>query len=279
MTRMGFAMRKAPKMRLVKIKTGILYLFLCSLCLSLLPQWSYGFEVPTLSSPCQDEARLLTSETQRKINMILGQVREAGGPQIQVLTIDSLGGEPIESVSIQIVEKWKLGSEAKDDGLLFLISKADRKMRIEVGQGLEGTLPDVIAKRIITQVVTPFFKARDFDQGVLAGVYQILEFAAPEILAKNGIDPSAWSHPRGGERGGKFWFLIILFVFAFNLIGFLPYFSSRGSRFSLLFDILTLIAGSSYSGRGGGYRSGGGSGGGWSGGGGGFSGGGASGDW
>jgi len=136
--------------------------------------WSslaFGFEVPRLSGPVVDEARLLSPQEQLELSELIRSVQNKGIAQIQVAIIKSLGGEPIEAVSIKITDTWKLGDSKKDNGILFLIAVQDKKMRIEVGQGLEGDIPDLIARRILETKVQPFFRSGQFAQGIRSGLF------------------------------------------------------------------------------------------------------------
>jgi uncharacterized protein len=227
-----------------------------------------SFVVPTLVSPVQDEAGFFSARTRGEVATFLAMVRSKGGPQIQVLTVVNLQGLPIEEATIRVADAWTLGDKDKDNGILFLVSKEERKMRIEVGQGLEGDLPDVIAKRIISRVVTPLFKSGQMDRGLTEGVTAILSYIAPQFL--EGREAPSHEQIESQGRGSNLSFLFIIGLFL--LISFLRILMGRGG-----------FASSGYH-RGGGYIGGGGFGGGrssggWSGGGGGFSGGGASGDW
>ena len=129
-----------------------------------------------------DEAGLLSRAAVTEIEQTLYAIKQKNGPQIQVFVTSSLQGEAIETVAIQIFDQWKLGDVKKDDGLLFLIAPAEKKLRIEVGQGLEGDIPDVIAKRIISDIVSPFFKRGEYDFGVVQGVAALQTYlnASPE---------------------------------------------------------------------------------------------------
>ena len=138
------------------------YLFVFAFCLSLT---TWAFTAPKLTGPVIDEMGLLSSSAVSQIEQVLYSIKQNNGPQIQVFVTASLQDEPIESVAIQIFDQWKLGDRKKDDGLLFLIAPKEKKLRIEVGQGLEGDIPDVIAKRIISDIVSPFFKRGEFDFG------------------------------------------------------------------------------------------------------------------
>lgn len=218
---------------------------------------------PQLSSPVVDEARLLKSTERREIEQWLYEYKKSGKAQIQVAIVDNLQDIPIEEYSIRLVEKWKLGSNVKDDGVLFLISKNDKKMRIEVGQGLEGALTDIQAKRILDDRVRPLFKAGQFGAGIAAGVYEIIQTVDPEYLGAH-TEQQPWK----SEKKSSSWLyliLVILIIFV-NVSRVLGFGGGRRGR------------GGFYGGMGGGGWSSGG-GGGWSGGGGGFSGGGASSNW
>lgn len=224
-----------------------------------------AFEVPHLSAPVVDRADLLSRSTEQKINHALKDFRKRGGAQIALLTVPTLNGLTIEQASIQVVEKWKLGTEEGDDGILFMIAQKERRLRIEVGQGLEGVLTDAHAKRILDEAVTPLFRSRDFASGILVGLYQIARRTNPDIsmegLVSDSSQPTFQRKKKGKSSRALFW-LFLLFFFIFG---------GRGSTMGFL---LGSALGSS-------GRSGGGSfgGGGFSGGGGGFSGGGASGGW
>jgi uncharacterized protein len=222
------------------------------------------FQVPTLSGPVMDEVGYLERSDRQALMQLLYDFNRRGKAQVQVLIVNSLDGTPIEEASIKVTDKWKLGDEKKDNGVLFLISHQDRKLRIEVGQGLEGAIPDVIAKRIISDQVVPLFRSKRFSDGVVLGTHEILRYADKEFADQN-IAPEE-------ETSGKipFWVIVILVI----IITILGRFGGGGRRFR----------GGGWGGGGfyggGGWSGGsGGGGGGWSGGGGGFSGGGASGSW
>lgn len=136
--------------------------------------FSYGYaaalDVPQLKGRVNDYADMLSPATQQRLNERLAALERTDSTQIVVLTINSLEGDSIEDFSIQVAEKWGIGQKGKDNGAILLISKKDRKMRIEVGYGLEGRLTDLVSGQIIRNVIAPEFKAGRFDQGVLEGV-------------------------------------------------------------------------------------------------------------
>lgn len=224
---------------------------------------------PILNRPVIDEAGWLSAQEKTELENALVQFRSQGKGQLQVAIVDSLQGLPIENYAIKMVEQWKLGDQKRDDGVLFLASAQDRKMRIEVGQGLEGVLTDLQTKRILDDRVRPLFKSGDFAAGIVAGVAEIISTIDPSYsmapLSRQGQRPRAAE----GESGNSYVFWIILFlIIVSNIFG-------RGRRRSGLLPFLGGIMLGRHSG--GGWSSGGGSS--WGGGGGGFSGGGASSDW
>lgn len=237
------------------------------------PDSAYAFEVPPLTGPVVDLAGLLSAPTEQRISGALRQLRDAhGGAQIAVLTVPDLGGLAIEQASIQVVDAWKLGGEAKDNGVLLMVARDERRIRIEVGQGLEGDLPDAYAKRIIDEAMTPLFGAGNADQGILVGVFQIAQRAHPQmdVTPLFGADDGNWRTSHRKARGGSA-LIPILFLLFLLFVG------RRAGRGMLGGMLGGLVLGSMLGrGGGGGFRGGGG---GFRGGGGGFSGGGASGGW
>lgn len=127
-------------------------------------------EVPYLSGRVNDTADLIPAETEQRIEEKLAALEEATGAQMAVLTIPSLEGAVLEEYSLEVAETWQLGRAEQDDGLLLLIARDDRKMRIEVGYGLEGQLTDAQSGRILNNIVRPAFRGGDFGGGIEAGV-------------------------------------------------------------------------------------------------------------
>ncbi len=131
-------------------------------------------DVPLLSGRVTDNAGILSAETVGRLTELLRRHEDSTSNQVAVLTIASLEGEAIESYSMRVVETWKLGRRENDNGVLLLVVRDDRKVRIEVGRGLEGNLPDITCGRIIRNVIAPRFRDGDYDGGVGAGVDAIL---------------------------------------------------------------------------------------------------------
>lgn len=238
-----------------------------------------SFQVPPLTGPVVDQAHLLTAEAKQRLNHTLQRLWDAGGSQLAVLTVPELKGLEIEEVSIQVVDQWKLGEAEQDNGVLLLISQKERKIRIEVGQGLEGSLTDAHSKRIIREILVPLFKEGQVSEGVLLGVHAILSRTDPQFkISKDFLPKTHWKTKRNRfrKKGGIFEILstlgvILFFVFLQLIFG--------GRRRGMRRSGSTVLLGSGLGSGGRGGFGGGFGGGGFGGGGGGFSGGGASGSW
>ncbi len=182
-----------------------------------------------------------------------------------ILTVPSLEGMQIEVASIRTMQEWKLGKAKSDKGLLLLLALQEHKVRIEVGQGLEGLITDVQASRIIRDSMIPLLKTDDYDNAVIVGAFQMLSLALPDVKVEELFKASGNYSPRHSKKVSL---SDLLFVFILLVIIFSRFFS-RGGRSGF-------GGGGFYGGFGGGFGGGGGS---RLGGGGGFSGGGASGSW
>jgi uncharacterized protein len=110
--------------------------FIILICLLIVPVITFARTIPQMTGPVVDEAKFLSQATNQKISHFLKSFQAQSGNQVQLLTINSLEGDSLEDFSIRVVNSWKLGHADKDNGVLFLIAKKERKMRIEVGQGL-----------------------------------------------------------------------------------------------------------------------------------------------
>ncbi|MDI6743017.1 MAG: TPM domain-containing protein [Smithella sp.] len=131
-------------------------------------------DVPYLTGRVTDHADILAPETRKIISEKLKSHEERTGNQIAVLTVPSLQGEGIEEYAVAVFQEWKLGQKGKDNGILLVVAPVERRLRIEVGYGLEGTIPDGLAGRIIRDVISPKFKAGDYNGGIDAGVQAII---------------------------------------------------------------------------------------------------------
>jgi uncharacterized protein len=131
-------------------------------------------DVPYLTGRVTDNAEILSESTRQSLTAMLKAHEDRTGNQIAVLTIPTIGGEGIEEYAVEVFNTWKLGQEDKDNGVLIVVVPHDRRMRIEVGYGLEATLTDAMAGRIIRSVMTPKFKNGDYDGGVTDGTKAIV---------------------------------------------------------------------------------------------------------
>ncbi len=286
---------------------------------ALLLCWAFAFAaladvaVPALNGRVVDQTGTLSSDAASRLEQKLRDFEARKGSQIAVLIVPTTQPEAIEQYSIRVAEAWKIGRKKVDDGAILLIAKNDRKLRIEVGYGLEGALNDVTAKRIIDEVITPKFKNGDFSGGIEDGVDRMIGVIDGEPLPSpkpqhewqdQGFDPGLLFNPfvivaaivlsgfmrgifgrlfgslaTGGIVGLIAWVVISSWIAA-GISGVIAFF----------FTLLSSSVASGSSGRGGwsgGNWSGGGGGswssssdsGGFSGGGGSFGGGGASGSW
>lgn len=243
-----------------------------------------AISIPALAGPVNDKANILTSAEHTKISTFLNGINEQSGIQIAVLTLPNLGDEPIELLSMRVAEAWKLGKKGEDNGVLLLISTADRALRIEVGYGLEGNLTDMKSGLIIRNVISPRFRSGQYGQGIWEGVLEIAEVTAGKAVVEkvSGTkrpDQSAASN--NSQDSSPFPGLIILLLFFFLMtrgLGRRGRYGRNGAN-GLFWGMLlgNILSGSGKSGSSRGGSSGFGGGGGFSGGGGGFGGGGASG--
>lgn len=148
----------------------IISLLIVSLLSLAIPSFTVSATLPPLKTRVNDYAAMLSQDTVSSLEQQLAALEQSDSTQIVVLTIPSLEGDSLEEYSIRVAEQWKIGQQQFDNGALLLISKGDRKIRIEVGYGLEGSLTDLMAGRIIDQIITPAFKKGNFDKGVRQGV-------------------------------------------------------------------------------------------------------------
>lgn len=133
-----------------------------------------SLEVPFLAGHVNDNAHLLSASTLNALEVLLQTHEDSTSNQVVVLTIPSLQGEILEEYSIKVVETWKLGQKENDNGVLLLIARDDRQVRIEVGDGLEGDLPDITCGQIIRSEIVPRFRDGDYEAGIRDGVAAIL---------------------------------------------------------------------------------------------------------
>lgn len=138
--------------------------------------------VPKLTGHVVDLTGTLTSGERDEIATLLAEFEKSKGSQVVVLFVPSIGTEPIEDFGIRVADEWKLGRKGVDDGVLFVVAKQQRKMRIQTGRGVQGTLTDALSKRIVADYVAPRFRTGDFHGGIRAGVDAILKAIEGEKL-------------------------------------------------------------------------------------------------
>jgi uncharacterized protein len=170
--------------------------------------------VPAYKGYVNDYAKMLSPATESRLERALQSFELTDSTQIAVLTIDSLEGDSLEDFSIRTVDQWQIGQKGKDNGVLFLIVKKDRKMRIEVGKGLEGVLTDLMSGRIIDQVVAPLFKEGKFDTGIESGLAAIIQTTRGEFKADQ-------LPPHRGRRGREPSPVLTYLFFGVMIISFL----------------------------------------------------------
>lgn len=139
---------------------------------------SAGISLPTPVGWVSDRAGLLDISTKNRLEQFLTEVNRQGGVEIAVVTLSTLGGQSVEEVAAELFAAWGVGKKGKDEGVLLLVAQKERKLRIEVGYGLEGTIPDGLAGEIIRDTITPRFRQGRFAEGIEAGVAQIVETIA-----------------------------------------------------------------------------------------------------
>lgn len=191
-------------------------------------------EVPPLAGKrVHDQAGVLSGQTVQNLEYQLKLHQDSTGNQLAILIVKSLDGEAIEAYSLHVAhDVWKLGSEKNDNGVLLLIAIDDRKMRIEVGQGLEGVLTDALCSQIIRNEMAPEFRRGDYDAGVLLATNSIIQAIAGEYTAEQTVGEN--SEMGIGER-----LMVGLFIFGilgvFTLVGL----RTKGAGSWVLYAFLT----------------------------------------
>ncbi|MDP2681346.1 MAG: TPM domain-containing protein [Deltaproteobacteria bacterium] len=273
---------------------------------------AHALDVPKLQGYINDYADMISPSAKAELEQELKVFEQTDSTQVVILTIPTLEQEVIEDFGIKVGDAWKIGQNNKDNGIIFIVAKQERKMRIEVGRGLEGRLTDLMAGRIIDLVVKPRFKRGDYDGGFIAGISSVIDATRGEFKAdgnrnnQNHNNSSyfltflvfcfiailvigTFSRIAGGVAGAIGLPALVHFILSPMTLGLFIILGLFGSVLGFILPYLFSSSGHG-SGRGGfmsgtvfsggGFSSGGGSfGGGFSGGGGGFGGGGASGSW
>ena len=171
--------------------------------LSALASTGYGrADLPMPRRYVEDYANVIDASDERSLNGILQELEQKTGAQYIVLTVLSTGGLPIEQFSIELAEKWKLGQKGKDNGMLFVLAKNDRKWRFEVGYGLEGFVTDQYCGRVGRNVLVPYLRKGDYNRGIYQANLQIIQRIATEAGVSLTGMPKVTPVPVRGRRRG-----------------------------------------------------------------------------
>ena len=263
-------------------------------------------KIPVLQHQVTDLTNTLSSDQILSLENKLSQFEQRKGSQIAILIVPTTQPEAIEQYSLRVVEKWKVGRKKIDDGILLLIAKDDKRLRIEVGYGLEGAVNDVTARRIIAEKITPLFKLGQFYEGIESGIDQLIKVIDGEELPPTPQRYQPNSQQNDSDLEGVLLIAFMMSIFLGNtlkkilgktlggistagIVGFQAFTITGVIGIAIIAGLIGFVASllGGLGGRGGqiifpsgGYGgSGGGYGGGFSGGGGGFGGGGSSGGW
>ncbi|HQR03108.1 MAG: TPM domain-containing protein [Proteobacteria bacterium] len=264
--------------------------------------------IPPLTARVTDLTGTLTPDQKASLEAASAGIEAEKGAQVGVLLLPTTRPEAIEQFGIRLAEAWKLGRKGVDDGAIVIVAKDDRRMRIEVGYGLEGAIPDVVAKRIVSDTMAPHFKQGDFYGGLEAAMQALAARIGAETLPPPAEPPGMQGRNESGMGGNIFMIGIVIAMLvgpmlrralgnllgtslmagAGGLVGWLVAGTGLGVIVAVITTIIVTVlgldillallsgGGGGRGGSGGGFSGGGG---GFSGGGGGFGGGGASGSW
>ena len=174
------------------------------------PAWEAGSDglrpVPPLSAHVTDLTGTLSDTERARLESKLVSFEDKTGAQMAVLVVPTTQPEPVEAYSLRVADAWKVGRKGRDDGVLLLVAKNDRKLRLEVGYGLEGLIPDAIAKRIVAEDVAPKFREGRYAAGIEAGVDRVVG-----IVEKGELPPpEKRASPKRGGAGGLDWGTILI---------------------------------------------------------------------
>ncbi len=215
------------RMKLLKLNyvPGCLVPSASGLCLALAllqPQWSVAAaSLPRPQGHVSDHAALLDANTRSQLNALLGRLARKTGSELAVVTLADIGGEDPEGYAVKLFADWGIGKKDKNNGVLILVAMKERKIRIEVGYGLEGVLPDGLGGQIIRERMEPAFKKQQFGQGLIAGTLAVATIMAKEAgisledLGGRSAPVSARGRPM--SRGQKL-FRLLLFIIMIPII-------------------------------------------------------------
>jgi uncharacterized protein len=177
------------------------YGFGCFLLLLCLTAWAV-VGVPELSRRVTDLTATLSADQVAALENKLAVFETQKGSQIAVLIVPTTGSKDIAEFGIEVADLWQVGRKSIDDGVILIVAKDDRKLRLEVGYGLEGVIPDAVAKRVISETITPYFKNGDYAGGIDAGIAQLISLIGGEAL------PEPTEGPADGQGDETFIFIL-----------------------------------------------------------------------
>lgn len=175
-------------------------LFLFIMVMAYFAQFASALDAPPLKGRINDYAGMLSPATVRSLEQKLAAFEKETTNQVVLLTIPSLEGDVIESYAIRVAEAWKIGQKDKSNGVILILAKQERKIRIEVGTGLQGVLPDITAGQIIRNVIAPALRSGNPDQGISAGLGAIIDATKGEFKATP-ADKKAAKKKKGSGYG------------------------------------------------------------------------------
>lgn len=195
----------------------LLFFLLGTLALvAALPPDVRALDVPFLSGRVNDTAGMLAPQTVAELESLLKAHEDSTSNQVVALIVPSLQGESLEDYAMKVAETWKVGQKGKSNGVILLVARDDRKVRIEVGGGLEGELPDITCGRIIRHEIVPHFREGDYDAGVRAGTIAVLSAIRGAYTPSSGVSTTG---PRLKSRGIFFGiFLVVVGVFTYATV-------------------------------------------------------------
>lgn len=212
-----------------------------------------ALEVPPLDGRVADLADLLDGETEARLAQKLAELESERGAQVAVLTVPSLEGDSLEDFSIRVADAWGLGREGIDDGVLLLVARDERQLRLEVGYGLEGAIPDAVARRIVDGVIVPRFQEGDTAGGIEGGIEAVLQLIRGETTPEHLVgEPRGWS---GFDWLGEIWEAARGCLVPFAMIAFVVLFTILERRYPKLFAKIARASGSGWTPSSGSHRS------------------------
>jgi uncharacterized protein len=222
--------KHSAKYSAAKPPTQILILFIIWSCLIFVCAGaapSPGSEIYVL-----DQAGVLSPEAEKAIVQTAGELDQKTQAQVAVVTLQSLGGSPVEDMALDILRQWGLGDPQLDNGTLLLFALSDRKIRIEVGYGLEGALPDSKTGRILDEDVIPYFSDGQYETGLLRGFYRICGVVAEEygVTLESGAAAISETAEYSSSSGYESAFAVLVIFFIIGCFILFVYIATRGGR-------------------------------------------------